>query len=99
MLVSNIVEKIEIKPEFSGGQPRIAGTRFTVKHIVIWHEYMGMSIDEIADIHSLEPSAIHAALAYYFDNTLEIKSAIREDLELEESLKKQYPSKLRRSNG
>jgi uncharacterized protein (DUF433 family) len=98
MLVHHIAEKIEIKPGFNGGQPRIAGTRFTVKQIVVWHEYMGMSIDEIADIYQIEPSAIHAALAYYFDNAQEIKTAIREDMELAEVLKKQFPSKLRRAN-
>ncbi len=98
MLVSHIAEKIEISPEIAGGQPRITGTRFTVKQIVVWHEYMGVSIDEIAHIYEIEPSAIHAALAYYFDNQAAIQSAISEEADLVEQLKKQFPSKLQRAH-
>jgi|APTNR8051073442_1049403.scaffolds.fasta_scaffold02523_6 uncharacterized protein (DUF433 family) len=97
MLVSHIAEKIEINPEIVGGQPRITGTRFTVKQIVVWHEYMGMSVDEIAHNYELEPSAIHAALAYYFDNRAEIQKSISEESQLVEQLKKQFPSKLQRA--
>ena len=35
-------------PEIVGGKPRIAGHRITVQNVVIWHEQMGYSIEEIA---------------------------------------------------
>ena len=38
---------IEITPNISGGKPRIAGHRITVENIVIWHERMGKSVDEM----------------------------------------------------
>ena len=94
MLVTHIAEKIEINPGIAGGQPCIAGTRFTVKQIAVWSEYIGMSVDEIADTYSIEPSAIHAALAYYFDNREAIQKAIREEDALVERLKKEFPSKV-----
>lgn len=98
MLVTHITEKIEITPGVAGGQPCITGTRFTVKQIAVWSEYMGMSVDEIAHTYGLEPSAIHAALAYYFDNRASIQQAIRQEELLVEKLKKQYPSKIKGSH-
>ncbi len=38
---------IEINPAIAGGKPRIAGHRITIQNVVIWHEYMGKSADEI----------------------------------------------------
>lgn len=39
---------IELTPGVAGGKPRIAGHRITVQNIVIWHERMGKSVDEIS---------------------------------------------------
>jgi uncharacterized protein (DUF433 family) len=47
MSVNVIKEHIEITPGICGGKPRIAGHRIRVQDIVIWHEQMGMSPDEI----------------------------------------------------
>ena len=35
-----LIDKITINPEIVSGQPHISGTRFTVKQIVVWHEYI-----------------------------------------------------------
>ena len=93
-----LIEKITINPEIVSGQPHISGTRFTVKQIVVWHEYMSMSVEEIAHTYLLEQSDIHAALAYYFDNMEVIQQDIRDEKQLVESLKKQFPSKLIQAN-
>ena len=45
--VSIIAEHIEITSDVCGGKPHIAGHRIKVQDIVIWHERMGMSPDEI----------------------------------------------------
>ena len=63
---------IEITPGIAGGRPRIAGHRITVQNIVIWHERMGWSIDEICAEYELTLAEVHAALAYYFDHQEEI---------------------------
>ncbi|MCZ8125840.1 MAG: DUF433 domain-containing protein, partial [Microcystis sp. LE19-114.1B] len=42
-----ISQHIEITSGICGGKPRIAGHRIKVQDIVIWHERMGMSPDEI----------------------------------------------------
>lgn len=42
-----LTQHIEVTPDVCGGKPRIAGHRIKVRDIVIWHERMGMSPDEI----------------------------------------------------
>ncbi len=85
---------IETKPGVAGGKPRIAGHRITVQNIVIWHERMGKSVDEISAEYDLSPAAIHAALAYYFDHRQEIDRSIAEDEAFVEALREQSDSPL-----
>lgn len=76
-----IKEHIEMTTGVCGGKPRIAGHRITVQNIVvIWHEQMGMSPDEIL-LHypSINLSDIYAALAYYYDHREEIRKQIEDD--------------------
>lgn len=77
-----ITEHIEITPDICGGKPRIAGHRIKVQDIVIWHEKMGMSPDEIVSSYStINLSDVYAALAYYHDHLEEIRQHIKEDEE------------------
>ena len=95
MAVLPITEKIETTSGIAGGQPRIAGTRFSVKQIVVWHEYMGMSADEIATEYELQLSDIYAALSYFFDHREDILRSIQAEKDLVEALKLRYPSKIK----
>ena len=61
-------QHIKITPGMCGGKPRIAGHRITVANIVIWHERLGKSADEIATDYNLTLADVYAALAYYFDH-------------------------------
>lgn len=70
---------IEISPDITGGKPRIAGRRITVQNIVVWHEQMGKSVDEISAEYDLSLADIYAALAYYFDNREQVDRSIVED--------------------
>ncbi|MCY7329168.1 MAG: DUF433 domain-containing protein [Saprospiraceae bacterium] len=92
-------EKIILTPVIVGGQPSIAGTRFTVKQIVVWHEYLGQSADEIATNYQLELSDIYAALSWYFDHRDEINLAIQAEEDLVEQLRVRYPSKIANRRG
>jgi uncharacterized protein (DUF433 family) len=85
---------IEMTPGIAGGKPRIAGHRITVQQIVVWHERMGWSADEIATEFDLTLSDIYAALAYYFDHREEIDRAIEESEAFVEALRQRTPSKL-----
>lgn len=86
---------IDVTPGICGGKPRIAGTRIRVQDIVIWHERMNLSADEIASRHpQTSLAAIYAALAYYHDHRLEIDEQMRRGEELVEELRRVYPSKL-----
>ena len=85
---------IEITPGVAGGKPRVAGHRITVQNIVIWHERMGLSADEIATQYGLALSDVYTALAYYYDHRTEIDEAIEADDAFVAELRKMTPSKL-----
>ncbi|WP_414572943.1 DUF433 domain-containing protein [Nostoc sp. CCY 9925] len=95
MLIPIIKEHIEITPRVCGGQPRIAGHRIRVQDIVIWHEQMGMSPDEILYHHpSISLADVYAALAYYHERQEEIRQQIAVDEEFARQLQDQNPSLL-----
>jgi uncharacterized protein (DUF433 family) len=78
-----------------GGKPRIAGHRIRVQDIVIWHERMGYSLDEVVSHYpQLTLADVYAALAYYHDHREEIDRDIRDGEELASALQHQIPSKL-----
>ena len=85
---------IEVTPSIAGGKPRIAGHRITVQNVVIWHERLGLSADEIAAEYNLTLSEVYAALAYYYDHRAEIDESIRSDKVFVEELRRVTPSKL-----
>lgn len=88
------IPHIAISQDVAGGKPRIAGHRITVQHIVIWHERMGLSADEIASNHGLSLAEIYAALTYYYDHRQEIDEAILADESYVVELRKQITPKL-----
>ena len=93
MSISVIKEHIEITPGICAGKPRITGHRITVQDIVIWHEQMAMSPDEILHHHpSITLSDVYAALAYYHDHQQEIRTSIQADEEFARQLKAQTSS-------
>lgn len=93
-MVIALDQHLETTPGIAGGKPRIAGHRITVQDIVIWHERMGKSVDEIAAEHDLRIADVYAALAYYFDHRAEIDEALRSSEAFVESLRQETPSKL-----
>lgn len=99
MTALSLAEKIVAFPGMVSGQPHIAGTRFTVKQIAVWHEFMGKSVDEIASESGLELSDIYAALSYFFENRTAIMQAIQSEEDLVKSLKKRFPSKIAARRG
>lgn len=96
MSTSTSKEHIEITAGIAGGKPRIAGHRITVQNIVIWHERLGMSADEIAAEFDLSLADIYAALTYYFDHRTDIDRSIEEGNAFAESLRARTPSKVRK---
>ncbi len=94
-MVKKIFEKhIEIDEGIDGGKPRIAGHRITVQNIVLWHEMLGLTADEIAAEYDLTLADVYAALTYYFDNRSEIDKSIEDTDAFIEELQKQIPSKV-----
>lgn len=70
-----IAEYIAIRPGYCGGKPHLAGHRIKVQQIVVWHERMGMTPEEIvATYPTLTLPAVYAALAYYHGHRAEIEA-------------------------
>jgi uncharacterized protein (DUF433 family) len=94
MVTRTLDEHIEITKEIAGGKPRIAGHRITVQNIVVWHELLGRSADEIAAEYDLTLADVYAALAYYYDHRAEIDKSVKESESLVEALRQKTPSKV-----
>ncbi len=94
MVIKTLDQHIEITADVVGGKPHIAGRRITVQNIVIWHELMGRSADEIANEYDLTLADVYAALAYYYDHRLQIDDAIKDSKTFIEALRQQTPSKV-----
>ena len=92
-------DHIQTTPGVAGGRPRIAGHRITVQNVVIWHERMGLSADEIASRYNLTLADVYAALTYYYDHQEEVDEAMRADEALVEELRRQSPSRLPEKTG
>lgn len=91
-----IAEHIEITPGVCGGKPRIAGHRIRVQDVVVWHEQMGMSVDEIVSRYpSITLADVYAALAYYHDHFAEIRQQMQESEMFVQELKAKIPTKLK----
>jgi len=95
MAVKTLDQHIEVTPGITGGKPRVAGHRITVHNIVIWHERIGKSADEIATECDLTLADIYAALAYYYDHRSEIDRDIEESRAFVKALRESAPSKLK----
>lgn len=87
-------DRIVVTPDVCGGKPRIRDRRITVSDIVVRHELLGLTADEVASEYDLSLTDVHAALAYYFDNKAEVDGQIAEERAVVESLRKQVRSPL-----
>ena len=94
MTQKTLDQHIELASTAAGPRARIAGHRISVADVVIWHERLGRSPDEIAADHDLTLADVHAALAYYFDHRDEIDQSIVDDRAFAEALRRQLPSKV-----
>ena len=91
-----ITDRITKIPGICGGKACIAGHRVRVMDIVLRHEDLGLSPDEILAVFpDLSLSDVHAALTYYFDNVDEIRNDVRRNDEIAEELRSTFPSKLK----
>ncbi len=86
---------IQSTPGTCGGRPRIAGRRIAVGHVAEWHLHQGMSVEEIAAEYDLDPAAVHAAMAYYYDHKVEIDDRSAADAAFAEQHRRGNPSLLR----
>lgn len=87
--------RIVSTPGICGGKPRIAGSRITVKHLILDHQRGGMTPDEIASIYSgLSLGDVYAALAFYFYNRDDVDADIKTDDEQWTEIEHRNPGSL-----
>ena len=96
MVTKTLDEHIVRTPGTLGGKPRIAGHRIAVQDVVVWHNELGMTAEQIAEDYNLNIADVYAALAYYYDHKKEIDKKMKEDEEFVEAFKKEFPSKLKK---
>jgi uncharacterized protein (DUF433 family) len=97
MQAVDLYKHIAVTPGVVGGKPHIVGHRISVRDVVVWHEHMGQSADEISSDYNFDLAEVYAALAYYFDNRKEIDNSIAAadafDAELSSQSKVNIPSR------
>jgi uncharacterized protein (DUF433 family) len=94
-VVETLREHIEIVEGEGGPKARISGHRVRVQDIVIWHEKLRMSPDEITFHYpGITLADVYAALAYYWDHRDEIEASIADEDALVTELRQHVPSLL-----
>jgi uncharacterized protein (DUF433 family) len=87
--------RIVSTPGTLGGKPRIADHRISVQDVAIWHERMGLTVDEIAIKYDLSPDDVWAALEYYADHRGEVEASILADEAFAAEMRQRHPSQLK----
>ena len=92
-MTATIISHIEITPGICGGKPRIAGHRIRVEDIVVCHERLGLSPDEIVSQYpSISLADVYAALSYYHDHFNEIRKQMEDDENFAKEMQAKTPS-------
>ena len=94
MVTKTLDDHIKVAKGIADGNPRIAGHRITVQNVVIWHELLGLSADEIAAEYELTLADVYAALAYYYDHQAEIDKSIEDSESIVKTFGQKMPSKV-----
>ncbi len=92
---ASVKEHVKITSGIRGGKPTIADHRIRVMDIVLWHNKLGWSPDEIvSQFPQLTLADVYAALTYYWDHKKEIEAEIRRAEEAEAKARSRHPSRL-----
>lgn len=82
-----LLARIVCTPGILGGEPRIAGTRISVRDIVEYmHTYHGETGRVLRELPDLSDEDIETAMTYYTAHQKEIDASIRQDERAEEGM-------------
>lgn len=90
-----LASHLEISPDVRRGKLCLAGTRISVDDIVVLHLHLGFPLDEIATTYVLSMSAVHSAMAYYYDHQAGVDQAIEADLAFAEAFESRNVSPMK----
>jgi uncharacterized protein (DUF433 family) len=86
----NVDSLLTSAPHIRHGRPCIAGTGISVHRIAVLHN-LGHSPEEIVRKYEhLNIAGVHAALAYYYANKLEVDAEVVADDDDAESIEKEF---------
>lgn len=91
---TDIGQLIVSRPGVKGGRPCIAGSGMMVRTVAVLHNSHGLSPQEIIDEYpglDLDLARVHAALAYYYANQVQIDADLERERRLGEKLAAKYP--------
>ncbi|MCU1238559.1 MAG: hypothetical protein JWP63_6526 [Candidatus Solibacter sp.] len=81
---------ISRRPDIRGGRPCVAGTGVSVRRVAQWHN-MGLVPEEIVrKLGHLSLAQVHAALAYYHANQVEIDEDLEQEARETDALEEQH---------
>ncbi|MDR4508740.1 MAG: DUF433 domain-containing protein [Candidatus Brocadiaceae bacterium] len=91
---------ITIDPRIAKGSPVISGTRIRVIDIAIEYDRIGLTPDQIIDVHPhLTLEAIHDALSYYYEKRNCFDAEIKNKIKVIENIAGEKPSILKKARG
>lgn len=77
--IMHSINYIVSTPGICDGQPRIDGTRMTVKFLSMFTHDSEWSVEKICEEFNLTLPQVYAAFAYYYDHREEIDRSIEQD--------------------
>jgi uncharacterized protein (DUF433 family) len=89
--VVEIGSMISRHPDIHGGRPCLSGTAVSVRRIAKWHN-LGLVPEEIVQTFGghLSLAQVHAALAWYYANQVDIDADLEAEDRETEALERQY---------
>lgn len=81
----NTIESIDLiyrNPNIRSGRPCIVGTGLRVIDVVMAMQFGNRMPDQLAQDYDITLAQVHAALAYYYENKVEIDDDICEDIRI-----------------
>ena len=91
-----MVHHIVKTPGVMGGRARVRGKRIRVMDIVAWMQMEPWGPEEVvANFDGLTLADVHAALAYYYDNRLEVEGSYAEDEAFAARMLREHPDRIR----
>jgi len=87
MATVHSINLIASDAKMRGGRPCIVGTSLRVIDVVMAMLFHNQTPNDIAEAYDISLAQVHAALAYYYENKVELDTDIREQIDTAKDFK------------